>query len=81
MSSLLNHMTWSIARRSAFIALIVGTLLCIINHSDKMLDGTLAFSDFVRMGLTFLVPFCVATLGALTAREETRRNSSNSKNA
>jgi len=27
----------------------------------------------VRMGLTYLVPFCVATIGALTARAETEK--------
>ncbi len=73
MPGLLKYLTWPIACRSAVIALIVGTLLCVINHSDKMLNGTLVSSDLVRMGLTYLVPFCVATLGALTARAETAR--------
>ncbi len=74
MPGILRHLTWPIARRSIVIAIIVGTILCVINHSDKMMSGALTHSDFVRMGLTYLVPFCVATLGALTARQETERN-------
>jgi len=74
MPGLLKHLTWSIVKRSIVIALIVGTILCVINHSDKMLAHTLTSADFIRMGLTYIVPFCVATLGALTAREETQQN-------
>jgi len=72
---MLKHLTWPIVKRSTIIAIIVGALLCVINHSDKMMTGSITSEDMVRMGLTFLVPFCVATLGALTARAETERNS------
>jgi len=52
-------------RRSVIIALVVGTLLVAINQGDVLLDarwsGTLAW----KVPLTYLVPFVVATWGAL----------------
>jgi len=74
---LLKHLTWPIVKRSSIIALFVGTILCVINHSDKMMEGAVTLSDIFRMGLTYLVPFCVATAGALSARAETERNKKN----
>ena len=52
-------------RRSILIALIVGTVLLAINQGDALLagrwDGALAW----KAPLTYLVPFVVATWGAL----------------
>ena len=52
-------------RRSIVIALIVGTVLLAINQGDALLagrwDGALAW----KAPLTYLVPFVVATWGAL----------------
>jgi hypothetical protein len=51
----------SLVRRSLVIALIVGTLLTIINQLGGDANASLAW----RVPLTYAVPFCVATLGAL----------------
>ena len=52
-------------RRSTVIALIVGSVLVAINQGDILLarrwDGALAW----KVPLTYLVPFIVATWGAL----------------
>ena len=52
-------------RRSTVIALIVGSILVAINQGDALLagrwDGALAW----KVPLTYLVPFVVATWGAL----------------
>lgn len=54
-----------IIRRSAIIAIVVGTILNLINQGDSFMDtGTV---DALKCILTYLVPYCVATYGAVTA--------------
>ena len=52
-------------RRSGFIALIVGTVLTVINHGDALIAGRWPPALFWKLPLTYAVPFIVATLGAL----------------
>ena len=59
-----------IYRRSLKVALIVGTILVLINHLDKILGGALTSTDFLKMGLTYIVPFCVSTYAAVSATRE-----------
>lgn len=48
------------------VALIVGTILNLINQGDVLFGG--GHVDFVKMILTFAVPYCVATYGAVSYR-------------
>lgn len=50
------------AQRSLFVALVVGTALNLINQGDVWLTG--GELSYWKLGLTYLVPFCVATYGA-----------------
>ena len=50
-----------IVRQSLIVALVVGTVLTLINQGDAMLGGHL---NMVKVVLTYLVPFLVATYGA-----------------
>jgi hypothetical protein len=43
------------------VALIVGTILVAVNYTDRWLDGSLGQIDYVKMLLTYLVPYCVST--------------------
>ena len=53
-------------KRSALVALIVGTALVALNQGDKLAAGTFAWgTDWYKVPLTYMVPFCVATYGAL----------------
>ncbi len=52
-------------RRSAFIALVVGTLLVAINQGAVLLSGTWPAELAWKIPLTYTVPFCVATWGAV----------------
>ena len=52
-------------QRSLIIALVVGTLLTAINHGDLIVQGDLSSSLAWKVPLTYLVPYCVATLGAV----------------
>jgi hypothetical protein len=51
--------------RSVIIALIVGTFLTAINQGSYFLQGDLPLSLAWKVPITFLVPFCVATAGAI----------------
>jgi len=54
-------------RRSALIAIVVGTVLAAINQGDVLLAGHWAPALAWKLPLTYAVPFVVATLGALGA--------------
>src|SRR5579859_2450699 len=56
---------WPLLRRSAQTALVVGTLLMVINHGIVLLQGSLPMALLWEIPLTYVVPFCVATWGAL----------------
>jgi hypothetical protein len=54
-----------LVRRSAVIALIVGSVLVAINQGDALLAGRWDAALAWKVPLTYLVPFVVATWGAL----------------
>jgi hypothetical protein len=55
-----------VPRRSFFVALIVGTILNLINQGDALFgDGHLNLTKII---LTYAVPYCVATYGAVSYR-------------
>jgi hypothetical protein len=53
-----------IPRRSFIVALIVGSILNLINQGDALLGGEPV--DWLRLALTYLVPYLVATYGAVS---------------
>lgn len=53
-------------RRSFTVALVVGTILALLNHGDTILAGNWQSALYWKIPLTYCVPFCVATYGALT---------------
>ena len=55
----------SLLRRSTVIALIVGSVLIAINQGDALLAGRWDPALAWKVPLTYLVPFVVATWGAL----------------
>jgi hypothetical protein len=54
-------------RRTVTIALVVGTVLFAINQLDVVLRGDATGSVWLKVALTYLVPFCVSNLGILIA--------------
>ena len=56
-----------IALRAAKIALIVGTLIALINHGDRIFYDTMAAGDWLKCALTYLVPFGVSTWSQISA--------------
>jgi hypothetical protein len=55
-----------IPRRSLVVAVLVGTVLNLINQGDALL-GALPLNWF-KLGLTYVVPYLVATYGAVSYR-------------
>jgi hypothetical protein len=53
--------------RSAVTCLFVGALLTAINHGDRLLRGEFSVTMAWQIGLTFLVPFVVATVSGAAA--------------
>ena len=55
-----------VPQRSLWVALIVGTILNLINQGDTLVSGRPL--DVVKLVLTYLVPYFVATYGAVSFR-------------
>ena len=58
------------------VALVVGTLLAAINYGDKILAGAMAGGDWLKLLLTYLVPFGVSLYSAYKAVRQPPVNSS-----
>lgn len=55
-----------VPRRSLTIALVVGTILNLINQGDALITGEAI--SVPKLLLTYLVPYCVSTYGAVSYR-------------
>ncbi|WDE01461.1 nitrate/nitrite transporter NrtS [Thalassomonas actiniarum] len=51
--------------RSLKVALIVGTILVMINQLDVFLSGQLALGNYIQILLTYCVPYCVSTYASV----------------
>jgi hypothetical protein len=60
-----------VPRRSLAVAVIVGSILNLINQGDRLFG--MEQVDFTKLFLTFLVPYCVATYGAVSYRMRVAR--------
>ena len=50
-------------KKALMTALVVGSILTMINHGDVILAG--GSINYLKVALTYCVPFCVTTWGAL----------------
>jgi hypothetical protein len=58
---------WPVCGRAIKVALVVGTILMVINQGDMLLSGQLTMLIGAKIGLTYTVPFSVSTFSALAA--------------
>jgi len=58
-------------RKTIGIALLVGTVLFAINQLDVVLHGEATPVTWLKIGVTYLVPFCVSNVGVLIASRRT----------
>ena len=54
-------------KRSLAVALVIGTALTLLNQGDKIFAADWTTGLYWKIPVTFCVPFCVATYGALTS--------------
>ena len=52
-------------RRAALTAAIVGPAIAMINHGDLLFAGEMTVSDWLRAGVSFLVPYSVSTISSI----------------
>jgi len=57
--------------RCITVALIVGTILFFINQADVVFGGRATAATWVKIGLSYLVPFFVANYGVVVASRRT----------
>lgn len=63
----------SIVLRASKIAAVVGVILAVLNHGDRVLTGQFDLVTFLKIVSTFLVPYCVSTYSSVLAvRERTQ---------
>jgi hypothetical protein len=62
-------------RKTAAIALTVGTILFCINQLDVVLRGDATLSVWVKGAITYFVPFAVSNSGVLVASRTDRSGS------
>ena len=55
----------ALVRRAVRVAAVVGTILVVLNYGDRAWQGSLGQADFLKMALTYLVPYGVATYAAV----------------
>lgn len=67
---------WAIARRPSVVqralktSLVVGTILIGINHGDALVRRDLPPDRLAKIGLTYLVPYLVATFASVSTLRE-----------
>ena len=64
-----------VPRRSCIVALIVGTILNLINQGDALIAG--AAIDWIKVLMTYAVPYLVSTYGAVSYRLHVARPAAN----
>ncbi len=56
--------------RACKVALVVGCILAAINHGDSILQGQMTANAWLRVLLTFCVPYCVSWYSAVKAASQ-----------
>ena len=59
-------------RQTIKIALVVGTILFLINQADVVLRGDATAVTWLKVGLSYCVPFIVSNLGLLAGKRAER---------
>lgn len=54
-------------RRSVAAMAVVGTILFLINQSQVVFSGQASLATWIRIGLSYLVPFVVSNYGIVVA--------------
>jgi hypothetical protein len=55
---------------ASLVAIVVGSLLNIINSYDVLLQGNFTIRNMVRIILTYVTPFCVSLYSSVKALKQ-----------
>ncbi len=61
-------------KRSLITGVVVGTILSLINEGDALWAGEAP--NLIKVGLNYVVPYCIATYGAVSAKQVALRRQS-----
>ena len=61
-----------LAARAVRVAMVVGTLLFVINHGAAVRSGTMTQARWISAALTYLVPYAVSIHGQYLGRSQRR---------
>jgi hypothetical protein len=64
-----------IAGRGLKTALMVGTILTIINYADVLADSVITLTILTKIALNYFVPYCVSTYASVAALANEQRKS------
>ena len=71
MAEFISHFEAAISlpvlKRAMIISLIVGSILALINHGDRLVTGNLDGAVAAKILLTYLVPFTVSLVSSVLA--------------
>jgi hypothetical protein len=67
--------TKSIVKRACISALVVGTVLILINHGDAILRGDMDTLRLIRIVLTVVVPYLVSTVSSVSTTMSIKKES------
>ena len=59
-----------VVMRALKVALVVGTLLVVINHFDALWSGEITGARLGQIVLTYFVPYAVSTYSSVAALKE-----------
>lgn len=62
--------TRSVVLRGVKFAVVVGVILIAINHGDAIMSGSLTRTNYLKMGLTVVVPYVVSVFSSVGALAE-----------
>lgn len=60
------------ARTALPVAVVVGTVLSLVNQAETVLSGTSTTGTWIRVAVNYAVPFIVASVGYLSGRRVNR---------
>ncbi|MEZ8306981.1 nitrate/nitrite transporter NrtS [Vibrio splendidus] len=63
----------TILKRSLKVSIIVGTILMLINHGEKLLSSNIDATLIIKILMTYCVPFCVSTQASVSATLQSRK--------
>ena len=54
-----------VVKNSLKVSFVVGSVLVLINHGDKIFNSNVNLENFLKTSLNYLVPYCVSTYSSV----------------